>query len=63
MSDISLHFSPLEWAAMAAILGWPGLLLGGLVGALAWRTRRIVGGALGAVFGAIVIAALRVFAF
>jgi len=39
MSDISLHFSPLELALIALILCSPGLIVGGLVGAFAWRRR------------------------
>ena len=32
-------------------LGWPGLLLGAALGALAWKRRRIYGAVLGAALG------------
>lgn len=51
MSDISLHFSPIDWIVAAAFFGWPGLLLGAAAGALLWKRRRFLGGALGAAVG------------
>ena len=51
MSDIRLEFG---WDALllfALMIGWPGLLLGGLVGGLAWRRRRWAGAILGALGG------------
>jgi hypothetical protein len=38
-------------AAFALLTGAPGLVLGGLIGALAWRAHRIWGGVLGALLG------------
>ncbi|MEZ5994191.1 MAG: hypothetical protein R3C25_00400 [Hyphomonadaceae bacterium] len=51
MSDISLHFTWLEWIALVLIAGWPGLLIGGALGALALRRRRIAGAVIGAIAG------------
>jgi hypothetical protein len=51
MSDIRLEFGPLELIALAVMVGWPGLLIGLGLGALAWRRRRVLGGLLGAALG------------
>ena len=59
MSDISLHFSPLELILFSPVLGWPGLIVGGALGALLWRKRRILGGALGAIAGNLVVFFVR----
>jgi hypothetical protein len=48
MSDIGILNDPLSLVAIALIFGSPGLLLGGIVGALLWRRRRVIGGVLGA---------------
>ena len=62
MSDISLHFSPLELIVFSPVLGWPGLIAGGVLGGLSWRKRRILGGALGAVAGNFLVFFLRLLA-
>lgn len=49
MSDIGFNIEWWEIVLYSPILGWPGLLLGGLAGALAWKKRPIVGGIIGAV--------------
>lgn len=51
MSDINLNFEWWELALYSPIFGWPGLVIGGIIGALAWRRRRILGGVLGAIVG------------
>jgi hypothetical protein len=51
MSDISLVFSPLDYLVIALVVASPGLVVGAVVGALAWRRRRIMGAASGAVLG------------
>jgi hypothetical protein len=51
VSDINLDWGPGTLARFALITGAPGLLLGCLIGALAWRGHRIWGGALGALVG------------
>lgn len=61
MSDISLHFTWLDWIAIGLALGWPGLIVGGALGALAWRRRRIVCGLLGAIAGCVAIFLVRLF--
>lgn len=51
MSDISLDWGPLDWVEIALFLGAPGLILGALLGAIAWRRHRLWGTFLGAVAG------------
>lgn len=51
MSDIGILNSPLSIALLALLLGSPGLAIGAIIGALAWRGRRIWGALTGAVAG------------
>jgi len=51
MSDISLNWGPLDWAEIALFVGTPGLVLGALLGGIAWRRHRLWGALLGAVAG------------
>ena len=51
MSDIGILNGPFDLALIALMIFGPGLVLGGLIGALAWRRRRIAGGLIGAVVG------------
>ena len=51
MSDIGILNDPLSLIAIALLLGSPGLMLGGIPGALLWRRHRLAGAALGAVTG------------
>lgn len=51
MSDIGILNDPLSIAFVLLVIGSPGLPLGAIVGALAWRRHRIVGAAAGAVAG------------
>jgi hypothetical protein len=53
MSDISLNLRAIDLAAIALILGSPGLVVGGGVGALLWRSHRLAGAAIGAVAGVV----------
>ena len=50
MSDIGI-FSTFDLLVLALIAGSPGFVIGGLVGALWWRDRRIAGLLLGAAIG------------
>lgn len=59
MSDIKIEFSWLELLLISPMLGWPGLIAGGLVGALAWRKRPILGAAIGAVLGNLAVFFVR----
>ena len=59
MSDIKIEFEWWELALYSPLLGWPGILIGAVAGALAWKTRPILGGALGAVAGNFAFAAAR----
>jgi hypothetical protein len=43
MSDIGILNDPLSLIAIALIFGSPGLLLGAIAGALAWRRHRVAG--------------------
>jgi hypothetical protein len=51
LSDINIEFEWWELVLVSPMIGWPGLLIGGIIGAIAWRKRPIVGGALGALAG------------
>jgi Na+/proline symporter len=50
LSDIGILNNPLDLLAIALILGSPGLVAGGIAGAL-WRRHRIWGALAGAVAG------------
>jgi Na+/proline symporter len=51
MSDIGILNSPFALALIALVLGSPGLAIGGLLGALAWRRHRVWGAGLGGAAG------------
>lgn len=51
MSDIGLDWGPFDIAAILLVIGSPGFAIGILVGAVAWRRRRILGAVFGAVAG------------
>ena len=59
MSDIGLDFAWWEWLAIVAIAGWPGLAAGALIGALAFRRRRILAAIVLGVLGCLVVAWTR----
>ena len=61
MSDISINISPVELILFSWVLGWPGLIVGGVLGALLWTRRRILGGVIGAIVGNLVVFGLRLF--
>jgi hypothetical protein len=54
VSDIALHITWLDLLIAAPVFGWPGLLIGGALGARAWRRRRIAGGVIGALLGCVI---------
>jgi Na+/proline symporter len=54
LSDIGILNDPISLIAIALILGSPGLLLGGIPGALLWRRHRLAGALLGAVVGFVI---------
>jgi hypothetical protein len=51
MSDIAIKISWVELFLFSPVVGWPGMIAGGAMGALIWRKRPIIGGAFGAVLG------------
>ena len=51
MSDIGILNGPLATAFVLLLMGAPGVPLGAIAGALAWRRHRVAGAALGAVAG------------
>ena len=56
MSDISFNFEWWELVFLSPIWGWPGIVVGGIIGALSWKKRPIVGALLGAVAGNFAVA-------
>jgi hypothetical protein len=63
VSTVDLHWS--AWGLLSVVLGIaaPGLLAGGVLGALAWPARRATGAALGGVAGAAIGALLITMVF
>lgn len=59
MSDISINISWWELIIFSPVLGWPGLLIGGALGALFWRKRPVIGGIIGTIAGNLVWAGIR----
>ena len=59
MSDISINFEWRELLLISPVLGWPGLVAGGAIGAALWPRRRILGGFIGAMIGNIGVFAVR----
>jgi heme O synthase-like polyprenyltransferase len=53
LSDISLNITWLDIALYAPLLGWPGLLIGAVLGGFVWKRRRILGAVLGGLIGAV----------
>ena len=51
MSDIGLDWGPFDIAAIALIIGAPGLVIGAALGAILWRRHRLWGACLGAAAG------------
>ena len=61
MSDINIEFEWWELVLLSPMLGWPGLLVGAVAGAIAWKKRPILGGALGAIAGNFAFALARMY--
>lgn len=57
MSDISLNWGFSDYALIALLLSWPGALFGLLIGAIASHGHRVLGGALGALAGFVLLVA------
>jgi hypothetical protein len=51
MSGISSNAGLFNNALAALLIGSPGIVIGGLIGAVAWRSHRIGGAMLGAISG------------
>lgn len=61
MSDISLHFTWLDWIAIAFMLGWPGLVVGAAAGVLLAPKRRIAAAAGVGVAAMLIVFLVRLF--
>ncbi|MFZ1991352.1 MAG: hypothetical protein WAW96_16455 [Alphaproteobacteria bacterium] len=61
MSDIDIKFEWWELLLYSPIVGWPGLLIGAILGALAWKRRRIASGVIGAIAGNFAWAAAAIY--
>lgn len=59
MSDISIDFEWWEFLLISPVLGWPGLVAGGAIGAALWPRRRVLGGVIGAIVGNLGVFAVR----
>jgi hypothetical protein len=51
MSDIGPIFHPFDLVVIGLMLGSPGIPIGAIAGALAWRRHRVAGVGLGALAG------------
>jgi hypothetical protein len=51
MSDIGILNDPASLAFLAVMFGSPGLLLGAVIGAVAWRSHRFAGAGIGGIAG------------
>ena len=60
MSDIRLEFGWDAILLIALMIGWPGLVICGTIGALAWRRRRAIGALAGALAGLVLWAGAQV---
>jgi len=63
LSDIGLHWSALELALAALIVASPGIVAGLVLGAVAWRSHRGRGAALGSFAGGALALALLAICF
>ncbi len=54
MSDIAINISWFDLLLASPIFGWPGLIAGGLLGAVVFKRRRILAGSIGAAIGCVV---------
>lgn len=61
MSDINFEVEWWELVLLSPMLGWPGLLVGAVAGAIAWKKRPILGGVLGATAGNFAFALARMY--
>ncbi len=59
MSDISINFTWFELLLISPMLGWPGLIAGGALGAALFPRRRILAGVIGAILGNLIVFAAR----
>jgi hypothetical protein len=51
VSDIDIKFEWWELLLFSPVIGWPGMILGAIAGAFAWRKRPILGSAIAAIVG------------
>jgi hypothetical protein len=63
VSSIGLHGSALGWLSVVLGIAAPGMIVGGVIGALAWPSRRVAGALLGGGVGAVIGALLLTIGF
>ncbi|HUB48873.1 MAG TPA: hypothetical protein VMB73_28185, partial [Acetobacteraceae bacterium] len=51
LSDVGIDIGPFGLLFFALASGWPGILFGGVSGALLWRAHRVLGMLAGGLFG------------
>ncbi len=61
MSDIAINITWWDLIIFSPVLGWPGAILGAILGVLLWRKRPILGGTFGALIGNFGLFAVRMF--
>lgn len=59
MSDISLNITWFDALFFVLLIGSPGLIGGGVLGAIAWKRHRVAGGVLGGLAGLVLWASAR----
>ena len=59
MSDISIDVTWFDAFLFVLLIGSPGFIAGGVLGAIAWKRHRVAGGLLGALTGLVLWAAVR----
>jgi hypothetical protein len=51
LSDVGIDLGPFDLLYFALLSGWPGILFGGVSGAILWRAHRVLGVLLGSLVG------------
>ena len=59
MSDISINITWFDLLLFSPVLGWPGLIAGGVLGWMLWTKRPRLGALIGAIAGNLIVFGLR----